>query len=184
MSRVTTSPPSPDAVEFAAFVPEAPTCTEFGTATLCNSERMQAKSATPPWWLYACVLLATVAVDLATKALAHQGPYDGFPIEPVRNDELALGVASFDIGLLPLLALAAVSGFVLVYGFKLSRQSRSAAVFYCLLLGGVLGNAIDRLVTGSVHDWLDMGVAIANIADFFIVAGLAWFVVAAWRSVA
>lgn len=130
------------------------------------------------------MLLATITIDLTTKALAHTGRYDGVLVEPVRNDELTLGVASFDVGLVPLAILAVLSGFVLVYGFKLSRQSWNSAVFYCLLVGGVLGNGIDRVVTGSVHDWLDMGVAIANVADFFIVAGLVWFVVAAWRSVA
>jgi lipoprotein signal peptidase len=145
---------------------------------------MESGSGTPPWPVYAGVLGAAVVVDLATKALAHDGPYDGFPIEPVRNEELALGVASFDVGFVPLLALAALAGFVLLYGFRLSRESRTSAVMYCLLLGGVLGNAIDRLVTGSVHDWLDLGVAIANIADVFIVVGLAWFATAAWRSVA
>lgn len=140
-------------------------------------------SVRPPWSVYLMVLVVAVGSDLATKALAHRGPYDGFPITPVRNDELALGIASFDSGWLQLGFLGALSGFVLVYGFILSRRSSHAAVFFSLLLGGVLANAVDRIATGSVHDWLDLGVAIANLADVFLVAGLVWFMVAAWRSV-
>lgn len=145
---------------------------------------MEWRTNHPSSWLFAAIVVGTVTVDLATKAFAHLGPYDGVAVAPVENDELALGVASFDVGVWPLMALAATVIFVLGYGIKLSRQSRSGAVFYSLLVGGMLGNAIDRIATGSVHDWLDLGFAIANLADFFIVAGLAWFAVAAWRSVA
>lgn len=145
---------------------------------------MDTSQRRPPWWLCAATVLLAVTADLASKAWAHGSGYSGPLVEPAKNDELALGVASFDAGLLPLLTLGAASLFVLAYGFRLSRESRAAAILFGLLVGGVAGNAINRAAKGSVHDWLDIWVAIANLADVFIIAGLIWFVVAAWRSIA
>ncbi len=47
------------------------------------------------------------------------------------------------------------------------------------ILGGALGNYVDRLLDGSVVDFIDVGVAATrwpafNLADSFIVVGIIW----------
>ncbi|MEM8708364.1 MAG: signal peptidase II [Actinomycetota bacterium] len=130
-------------------------------------------------WIRVAVLWTVV--DLATKAIA-AALGDGIPLlEPSTNPELALGLLGGDDH--PALLIGVFAGLVgvLAHGYVLRRRP-SGQLGYGLLVGGVAGNGIDRLVTGAVHDWLDLGVVIANVADFVLVAGLGWYVVAAWRS--
>lgn len=64
----------------------------------------------------------------------------------------------------------------------LSRTNRLSWVALALLVAGAAANAVDRIVTGAVHDWLWLGWAIANIADAWLIVGLGMYMVAAWRS--
>ena len=49
-----------------------------------------------------------------------------------------------------------------------------------LLLGGALGNLVDRAATGAVHDFLVVGPVVINVADVAVLAG----VLAVWRGLA
>jgi len=75
-----------------------------------------------------------------------------------------------------LIALAlAISGWVLNWAGKMSHWS--AQVFAGCVIGGALGNAIDRVVYGAVADFLNMSCCginnpyAFNIADIAIFAG-------------
>ena len=61
--------------------------------------------------------------------------------------------------------------------FKKKNNSRILCVSICLILGGLLGNLIDRLVYSHVRDFLDFKIfsydfAIFNIGDIGIVVGV------------
>lgn len=69
-----------------------------------------------------------------------------------------------------------VSGIVLVWLYQLPRRSYWMNTALCLILGGALGNAVDRALKGYVTDFLDfhwgnMHFAIFNLADSAICIG-------------
>jgi signal peptidase II len=115
--------------------------------------------------------LAVVVVDQAAKRLAVDGALHGTWIEPVRNADLALGLAG---GPAALEILGAVVGILLLVAFVAPRFGdplvRLAAG---LAIGGAAANLIDRLVAGSVVDFIAAGPIVLNPADIAIVAGIA-----------
>ena len=57
---------------------------------------------------------------------------------------------------------------------------------YGLILGGAIGNFIDRIVYGYVIDFIDIDIfgwnyPIFNLADMFIVVGVILVMIDAWR---
>jgi signal peptidase II len=55
----------------------------------------------------------------------------------------------------------------------LTAQGRVSPLPAGLILGGAVGNTIDRAVSGAVHDFLAIGqVVVINVADVAVVAGL------------
>jgi signal peptidase II len=76
-----------------------------------------------------------------------------------------------------------VSGYILYWLRKLDNTEKGTAIALALVLGGALGNGIDRLISGRVTDFIDMYVdldvfflnqghfAIFNIADITITIG-------------
>ena len=104
----------------------------------------------------------------------------------VRNPGAAFSLAEGATWLFTLLAVLVVG--VLIWQIR-RIGSRSWAVFFGLLLGGVLGNLTDRLFrepgfpVGHVIDfiltpwmWLGFNPAIYNVADIAIVSGMVLFV--------
>jgi signal peptidase II len=77
----------------------------------------------------------------------------------------------------------AVSGYIVYWLKKLDRNELWTAISLSLVLGGAVGNGIDRLISGRVTDFLDFYVnfdlfflnnghfAIFNIADIAITLG-------------
>ena len=62
------------------------------------------------------------------------------------------------------------------------EKERIEQVLFGLLFGGVVGNLIDRLVLGSVVDFLDFRIwPIFNIADSAITVGVIGLVVLLWK---
>lgn len=143
--------------------------------------------------------LAIVALDQATKlwVTGRMDLFDSLPVVPglfsityVRNPGAAFGLFAelgdmARLGLLvgvSLLAVALLSAFFLRSPHA-DRVSRVAAV---LVMGGAVGNLIDRVRFGEVIDFLDVYVAryhwpAFNLADSAITIGIGLFVVGAWR---
>jgi lipoprotein signal peptidase len=124
--------------------------------------------------------MVVAAVDLTSKATAPLMA-DLAPrwVQPMTNSDLALGVAT---AAAPLLVLLMAAGLVLavVVVAGLVRRGRSSVTAGSLLLGGALGNLVDRAATGAVHDFLVVGPVVINVADVAVLAG----VLAVWRGLA
>ena len=84
------------------------------------------------------------------------------------------------------IAIAVIVSVVLVKFIRDSRH-RTEALAYAMLLGGALGNVIDRMFQGYVVDYLDFHWQswhwpAFNLADIFIVMGVAMILIAGFRA--
>jgi signal peptidase II len=138
---------------------------------------------------YLLVSLAIIVLDQWTKWLieAHLPHHVAQPIVPgflnlthVRNTGVAFGLfasngmnASWLLTALGLVALAAVSMY---FGFA-SPRDRALLIALALVVGGAIGNLIDRVASGAVTDFIDVYVGIHhwpsfNVADAAISIGI------------
>jgi signal peptidase II len=77
-----------------------------------------------------------------------------------------------------LLAFGVIVSAVIAFWLVRREMTRVAALGFCAVLGGALGNAIDRVRHGAVVDWLDFHVGgwhwpAFNVADIGITVGAA-----------
>jgi len=145
------------------------------------------------------VPLTVVALDQASKFWvgSRMDLFESIPVIPgffsityVRNPGAAFGMfaQAHDLWRMTLLVGVSLVAVTLLTVFFLrsphaERVSRLAAV---LVMGGALGNLIDRLRFGEVIDFLDVFVGrlhwpAFNLADSAITIGIGLFVVSAWR---
>lgn len=149
-------------------------------------------SPTPPrMWLILLVVAVTVLVaDLITKIVAVALIEPGDPVEIigdtvtfrlVRNSGAAFSMATGYTWILTLIALAVVAG-IIRYSHRLG--SIWWALGLGLVLGGALGNLIDRVfrapgpLRGHVVDFMSVGWwPVFNVADSAVVCGAIGLVV-------
>lgn len=151
---------------------------------------------------YSAITLGVLLLDAWTKWLVHAriGLYDAIPVIPdlfdlvhVRNTGAAFGIgANADSRLVPFLlngGAIAVFCVVLAYAYRTAATERMLQVALHLILGGAIGNLIDRFRLGYVVDFLDFYVTIGgerhqwpafNIADSAICIGIALLFVDMW----
>lgn len=117
------------------------------------------------WW----VTIGLIVADQITKALVHQslGLYDSVSVIPglidlvhVRNEGVAFGLLNstdlpFKAVLTSALAVAALLGIAL-YARQLQAHERIARLGLACILGGAIGNLIDRVRQGYVLDFVDV----------------------------
>lgn len=142
--------------------------------------------------------LAVLALDQWTKWMieAHLPHHAAHPVIPgffnlthVRNTGVAFGMfassggqASWVLSALGLLALALVA----VYFAATPRDHRLLLASLALVMGGAVGNLVDRMVAGAVTDFLDVYVGTHhwpsfNVADSAITVGIALMAIDAFR---
>lgn len=130
------------------------------------------------------VIAATLVLDQASKIWAEMTLSYGHQIEllpilslyRVYNTGIAFSLlAGFEtFGLVALVLL--VTAVVLVMWWRASDGGRLAAIGYALIVGGALGNLIDRLAYGHVVDFLYLHLGarplfVFNLADAALTAG-------------
>ena len=131
------------------------------------------------WGRAGLVLGAVVAADQLTKALVtsalDRGEEDpffiGVKLVNVRNTGVAFGVLE-DGGTIVAIVIAVAIAALLAY---FARHARRPWMWLPtgLLLGGALGNAIDRIREGAVIDFLKIPLWPAfNLADVAITVGV------------
>lgn len=104
-----------------------------------------------------------------------------FNITYIHNKGLVFGIFSntqnkFVILLISILSLAALF-FLSVYFFAINTKSKLFSFGFSFVLGGAMGNMLDRLIQGYVIDFLDFYIGkyhwpTFNIADTFICIGV------------
>ena len=151
----------------------APAAIEDGQAAQSPSLRAHPRK---PIVFYA-VAAAVLVADQATKfaVVSAFAPRDPHPVIPGVLDLTYVTNTGGAFGLMPWATpvLAVVAGLVavalIVYGSKLSAAGRAIEVSSALLLGGAVGNLIDRARLGHVVDFLDLHVwPVFNVADIGI----------------
>lgn len=141
------------------------------------------KNRTPIYrdWTLLQLAALSLALDQLTKFVVrqtlewhHSWPVHGFfRFTHVHNTGSAFGL--FQGNNLPLLIVSLVGVAVLVYIYRTQeRPGILMRVSIALMLGGALGNLVDRIWQGHVTDFIDIGPwPVFNLADSSIVVGLA-----------
>lgn len=137
-------------------------------------------------WLTAAVMI----VDQISKQLVvkHLDLYELRPVLPhvnlvhATNTGAAFSLFSEAPALIFVALALAVSVFVLWWMRKNAAGQTFAAIGLALIMGGALGNAIDRVMRGHVVDFVDFYVgdwhfAAFNVADAAISIGAACMIV-------
>lgn len=152
------------------------------------------------------VIVLTIVIDQVSKVLvranvtgqtetkaAERIPLigDAFILMNVENKGAFLGMGS-DLGeplriILLLILPVLVLGFVLRYIIKDKSLDNWSLFAFASIVGGGIANIYDRIVYGSVTDFLfiDLGgvfkTGIFNMADVFVTTGMVMLVVASFR---
>lgn len=111
---------------------------------------------------------------------------DGFfNITYVQNRGAAWGILNNNIILLVVITVLAL-GLICSFIFKESNIKKLDIVLYGMLLGGIIGNFIDRIFRGYVIDFLDFIIfgydfPVFNIADMLIVISIGIMIITYWR---
>lgn len=141
--------------------------------------------------------LVVVIVDAITKQLAAHYLFRiiAFPVCPgfnlvlVHNTGSAFGFLSnqggWQVWLFTLIALA-VGVALVVWLSRLPKSDRWTAIAIALILGGAIGNGLDRIALGYVIDFIDLYVGqyhwpAFNVADICITTGAIMFVWKVWK---
>jgi signal peptidase II len=142
-------------------------------------------------WRRAGIVFALVlGLDQLTKILVRTGVEkgDSDPILPalklvhVENRGVAFGAFSGE-GQGIVLAIVAVALVGLVWYFATHATRPGAWLATGLLLGGAIGNIIDRVAVGAVTDFLKLpGWPAFNVADIAITAGVVALLIVVERS--
>ncbi len=149
---------------------------------------------------YLLLSLAVLVLDQWTKWLieSHLSTYASVEIIPgffnlthVRNTGVAFGlfaahgsaVGTWVLSGLGILAL----GFVGIYFRQVPRGERMLLFALALILGGAIGNLMDRIASGGVTDFLDFYVGqyhwhTFNVADSAITVGIGLMILSSFRS--
>jgi lipoprotein signal peptidase len=130
-----------------------------------------------PWMAVSNVVVAGVVLDdqLTKSAAAHAGLV-------AHNPAYALGIVDGPERLLILGTMVVMVAFV-VFVARPAVAFGVSPIAPALIVGGMLGNAVDRVRLGAARDFLTTPWAIINLADIAVAAGLVAFVLAlGWRA--
>lgn len=148
---------------------------------------------------YVILAVAVVILDIWTKALilGRLRLHEAIEVIPgffnlvyVRNTGAAFGIgAGANSKLVPtLLTIGALTVFliVVVYALRTAVTDRVLQVGLHLILGGAIGNLIDRFRFGYVVDFLDVYIGrhhwpAFNVADSAICIGIALLFIDMWK---
>ena len=112
------------------------------------------------------------------------GPNPFIQIIHAANTGVAFGLFQ-NLGPIFILVPLIVSGVILIYARQLHNTQRFMALALGFMLGGALGNVIDRIRIGYVIDFFDIGIGsfrnASNVADWCIVLGVILLAIAMWR---
>ncbi|MBZ0094633.1 MAG: signal peptidase II [Sulfuricella sp.] len=138
------------------------------------------------WWGWLALSAAVIVLDQLTKQWVSQSLAFGevMPVAPFFNLVLAhnagaafsflAGAGGWQRGFF--IGIAVVAAAVIVHLLRKHRGEKLFSLALALILGGALGNLIDRILLGHVVDFLDFYVQnyhwpAFNVADMAITGG-------------
>lgn len=130
-------------------------------------------------WALIISVIGSLAIDLSTKHLAETNlsnshmftEWLGFNLQ--YNKGVALGIQFNQT--LQILASLVVLGLLIYYGWKefMTQNKLSYSILFGIIIGGAIGNLVNRLYLGHVIDFIVLGpIPTFNFADIGIVLGL------------
>ncbi len=141
-------------------------------------------------WLFWIVTLFSVTLDQLTKLAVSLFLEEGvshslipgiFHLTLVHNQGIAFGLFN-DQGSLLLVLIAASVLILLVFSFRSMANDRFHQMIYGFIIGGAIGNLIDRFRLGYVVDFLDFRIwPVFNLADTWITIGVFLFAFSAFQ---
>lgn len=138
----------------------------------------------------ATIALLVVFLDQLTKLLVAGNMQLGgsipliknvFHLTYIQNTGAAFGfLKGFNMFLI--IFSIAVLAAIFYYYKKIAEKDRPVQVLAALVLGGIIGNLIDRIRFGYVIDFLDFRIWPAfNVADSCITIAVIWLAVYLWK---
>jgi|SRR5699024_5064499 len=141
-------------------------------------------------YVYYLIALVIIAIDQWTKWLVikYMDLYEQIPIidqffylTSHRNKGAAWGILQGQMTFFYIITVVFAIG-IIFYMHKYAKDHRGLAISLSLILGGALGNFIDRLFRKEVVDFLDFIIfgydyPIFNIADSALVVGVILFAI-------
>ena len=136
-------------------------------------------------WIWLLVILGSVVLDQVSKILVENflqpvgsiTLIDGvFRFTYVRNKGAAFGMLSDNRWVFMIISTVAIIA-MLIYLWKFRPKSLWACAAISMIIGGGIGNMIDRVRLGYVIDFLDfcafpnLWVWVFNVADAFVCVG-------------
>ena len=114
--------------------------------------------------------LIVIFLDQATNVID-----DLFRITLVRNSGAAFGMLQGGRIFLIFSSVIAAT-FIIFLAQRIPAEERAKRIFLGMILGGALGNLVDRFYPGHVIDFIDMGIGVHrwpvyNIADTAVTIG-------------
>ncbi|HIH12346.1 TPA: signal peptidase II [Candidatus Woesearchaeota archaeon] len=134
--------------------------------------------------LFFGIALLVVALDQLTKyiIITRNVSWSSalFQIHLVKNTGAGFGILKGQILLLGFISL--VVALIIIFAHKKISQEKIPLLLFSLLLGGVIGNFIDRMFRHYVIDFIDVGFwPVFNIADAAITVSIIILVIYYWR---
>ena len=145
-------------------------------------------------WLMFILTIVFLIIDIVSKLVVSKlmDVYDSiviikdfFNITYVRNTGAAWSIFEGETLGIIIVSLLIIF-FIIYYISKNKPKNKFEIIGYSLILGGALGNLLDRIIYGYVVDFLDFYIfgydyPIFNLADSFIFIGVLILIICTWR---
>lgn len=144
------------------------------------------------WFILGFIALLVIAVDQVSKAVIVQNlalyerwmPVDAiapyFDITYIQNTGAAFGIFQNSNTIFALIA-AIVAVLILVFYREIPDNYWLMQIALGMMLGGAVGNLIDRIIKGFVVDFFNViYIPVFNIADSMVVVGTCALILLMW----
>ena len=104
-----------------------------------------------------------------------------FHLTYIRNFGAGFGILQQQRWILVFISIMVI-GFIFYYLDKINKQERFLQIIAGFVLGGTIGNLIDRALYGYVTDFLDFRIwPVFNFADSFVTLGVIGTIIYFWK---